>query len=346
MFGPGSSAVFSKSAEVHGWDRLSLVFHFPKLPRKPHPFVFSTVGHNDNLYIPVPITIKTERFHKLIDLRIPEVAKWFARTFSRLHIQLGDRTIPAFPGKRPLSDFYQLLPTLYEQMRGGNLGFNQIAGLSLRLWGADALIFPSARKDAYVAIKDGRVVDTIGWNLVDYRNSARPEINSLIDEAVGWPEFIAASPDPNSDDDPYVLKNAQIKLFDSGPYASSWIVTGVEATNKAFHSFGELMFLIGHVLDGRFEEIGRDLKYLYYNDLMQNCRYDVQQVMVNAIMGTRGASDAVLDWARTCIQSSNREKLIASGSTLTFESGLGFPTDSRCASLAHANRHLHHPQAC
>ena len=121
-----------------------------------------------------------------------------------------------------------------------------------------------------------------------------------------------SSPDPNSDDDPYVLKNAQIKLFDSGPYASSWIVTGVEATNKAFHSFGELMFLIGHVLDGRFEEIGRDLKYLYYNDLMQNCRYDVQQVMVNAIMGTRGASDAVLDWARTCIQSSNREKLIAS----------------------------------
>src|SRR4051812_13087575 len=38
--------------------------------------------------------------------------------------------------------------------------------------------------------------------------------------------------------------------------------------------------------------------------------------------------------------------LTASGSTLTFESGLGFPTDSRCASLAHANRHLHHPQAC
>jgi len=35
-----------------------------------------------------------------------------------------------------------------------------------------------------------------------------------------------------------------------------------------------------------------------------------------------------------------------SGSTLTFESRLGFPTDSTCASLAHANRNFHHPQAC
>jgi hypothetical protein len=36
----------------------------------------------------------------------------------------------------------------------------------------------------------------------------------------------------------------------------------------------------------------------------------------------------------------------ASGSTLTFESRMGFPTDSTCASLAHANRNIHHPQAC
>jgi hypothetical protein len=35
-----------------------------------------------------------------------------------------------------------------------------------------------------------------------------------------------------------------------------------------------------------------------------------------------------------------------SGSILTFESRMGFPTDSTCASLAHANRNIHRPQGC
>jgi len=35
----------------------------------------------------------------------------------------------------------------------------------------------------------------------------------------------------------------------------------------------------------------------------------------------------------------------ASGSILTFESRVGFPAGSTCASLAHANRNIHHPQA-
>ena len=35
----------------------------------------------------------------------------------------------------------------------------------------------------------------------------------------------------------------------------------------------------------------------------------------------------------------------ASGSNLTFESEEGFPADSSRASLAHANRNLHHSQA-
>ena len=34
-----------------------------------------------------------------------------------------------------------------------------------------------------------------------------------------------------------------------------------------------------------------------------------------------------------------------SGSTLTFESRMGFPAGWACASLAHANRNFHHPQA-
>ena len=38
--------------------------------------------------------------------------------------------------------------------------------------------------------------------------------------------------------------------------------------------------------------------------------------------------------------------VVASGSILTFESRMGFPTDSTCASLAHANRNIHRPQGC
>jgi len=39
------------------------------------------------------------------------------------------------------------------------------------------------------------------------------------------------------------------------------------------------------------------------------------------------------------------ESVQASGSNLTFESEAGFPPDWSHASLAHANRYLHHSQA-
>lgn len=57
----------------------------------------------------------------------------------------------------------------------------------LRTLGADALIFPSTRVDAFAEFIDGRLVDHGGWNLVDYRN-APIEVDSIriLQEPMSW----------------------------------------------------------------------------------------------------------------------------------------------------------------
>jgi hypothetical protein len=58
-----------------------------------------------------------------------------------------------------------------------------------------------------------------------------------------------------------------------------------------------------------------------------------------------GASPPMSPSCRSCCSISIRATPPASGSNLTFESEAGFPPDWSHASLAHANRYLHHSQA-
>ena len=55
----------------------------------------------------------------------------------------------------------------------------------MRCAGVNALIFPSARCNVGVTIRNSELVDHYGWNLVDYRG-APPPISNEINDLSSW----------------------------------------------------------------------------------------------------------------------------------------------------------------
>lgn len=84
-----------------------------------------------------------------------------------------------------------MLPTLVSQDLGGTLG-TDVIGAYLRSVGAEALIYPSARCNVEVEIRDKQLAGFHGWNLVDYRDAAIDSLPDLpafsltaIDQGIG-----------------------------------------------------------------------------------------------------------------------------------------------------------------
>jgi hypothetical protein len=139
----------------------------------------------------LPVRTTRERFERLIDVRNPRVASWFTRELTRLCWIAGDGSeARAFPTKKPLDEFADLLPSLMAQDHGGGNGATRIAGQWLRTLGADALVFPSARSDSWVEAGREAVRDSYGWNLVDYRG-ASPARFQTFDMTPAWPTQVS-----------------------------------------------------------------------------------------------------------------------------------------------------------
>lgn len=66
--------------------------------------------------------------------------------------------------------FLSILPYLISNEKGGNLITDNI-GLYLRKNGVNALIYPSARSDCFLRIRNGITEDSRHWNLIDYRGT-------------------------------------------------------------------------------------------------------------------------------------------------------------------------------
>jgi hypothetical protein len=95
---------------------------------------------------------------------------------------------PEWNGVRErLSDnFHGLLPILMSRIPGGN-PITNVIGRWLRTLGCNALIYPSARSDAYAEIIHGKLRDSHGWVFVDYRAAPAPSKNhSWIIEPHSW----------------------------------------------------------------------------------------------------------------------------------------------------------------
>ena len=189
-----------KLSDVHGDQvkaldeiRHAFLITIPPVTKSEYQGLREVGGPQDTLNIIMPTKVERRSFERLIDLRIPGVAAWFTRNLTRLRWSSG-LEMQAFAMKGPLDDFHELLPSLLVQTHGGGECATRIAGQWLRVLGADALVFPSARSDAFVEVVDGNVV---GWvrDLVDY-TGAPPVQAWSFDMTSEWLQYFALGGQP------------------------------------------------------------------------------------------------------------------------------------------------------
>jgi hypothetical protein len=140
-----------------------------------------------------PYTVSAVELRKVVDLRDPNVRVWFAREFSKPNdywvwpesapdLQFEPPTkrvspLDGAPGRAPIpQSFADMLPTILNPVLGaGGLGgvTLQAIGDWLGNHGVDALIYPSARSDAFVEYEKGNQTHYGGWCLVNLRRYPR-----------------------------------------------------------------------------------------------------------------------------------------------------------------------------
>lgn len=188
-------------------------------------------GRNDDRDIQNVLIIEYEyNVHKtqidgIIDLRVPFVREWFFHKFAS---ETEDGTISYLPGKystglpedikKQFADsenftilsrfrrkkgkapspgsFYEMLPTLINPFIGGGTAGDggailEAIGTWLRQNEVTGLVYPSARSNFRVEVKDGIVKDFRGWCFVDYRvQKQNVKIYSLVLSPWAWINFL------------------------------------------------------------------------------------------------------------------------------------------------------------
>jgi hypothetical protein len=258
-----------------------LLLRFPPVGDRPHPFSAQYADTGNPMYVALPMRIVQEEIDGVIDLRRPDVADWFAVRLSRLEVVDGHRT---FPFKQPLDSFGDLLPALLCQSIGGGRGAVQVAGLWLRRLGVNGLIFPSARSDCRVDVRDGEIVNATGFNFVDYRNAGEPVISAAVDLSVGWPGAVQTWPDDYTEGaEPIVYDTVQICHEPAG----SWRVEGLQMRREAPYCFLEAVWLMEQLF-GEDDPDVRNVIGLIYDFLQKMRRPELSRDVVNALMGLPG----------------------------------------------------------
>jgi hypothetical protein len=126
-----------------------------------------TFHDKGGILVHLPCEMRHLKLDTVMDLRLPEDREIFYETFYQ-----GVPELMRWPACEP-AEFLNMLPHLYWQAMGGT-PIHEAIGAHLRVQGYDALIYPSARADADVQIRNGELVEYMGFNLVDYRDSPRP----------------------------------------------------------------------------------------------------------------------------------------------------------------------------
>lgn len=183
-------------------------------------------GNRKLLIIEYPYEVLDACIEKTIDLRLSKTRRWFFDQFSKeqedgslvwVTGQKIGRTLPKelweelernsvtivsrfqrTAGIAPTPrDFYAMLPTLMNPEQGG--GTTSDGGAILQAIGTwmcrnevGALIYPSARSDAFVELVSGTIRDYGGWNLVDYRGAVdkkRVQHFFIVESPWAWTAF-------------------------------------------------------------------------------------------------------------------------------------------------------------
>lgn len=202
------------------------------------------------LCVVLPVAVHEACVDRVLDLRQPETADWFAHHFSRLVVGPDDSNgvldwIRCCPARPPLGSIEQMLPTLLSQEPGGGL-FAQMVGRWLRQQGVNGLIFPSVRNDPSVEVQDGQVVDWRAWNFVDYRDAPEPFCGTFFDISDYWEENVRTGPGlgvgPLPDWDPYFSVRVEYEKERRG--RGTWRADGAFAARLAIiqHQLEEMRF--------------------------------------------------------------------------------------------------------
>lgn len=154
------------------------------------------LGLPPGLYrVKLPVRVVRQKINRVVDLRNPDTADWFAQTVSRAVLTVNSpvmkepRYFRCWPRRPPLQHFGQLLPAMLTQELGGG-ALSVAAGILLRRAGANALIFPSARSDPSIDVENGDWRNAGGWNLVDYRDAPPPKPTAVVDVDAAWPSRV------------------------------------------------------------------------------------------------------------------------------------------------------------
>ncbi|MCD4780024.1 MAG: hypothetical protein K8S27_05670 [Candidatus Omnitrophica bacterium] len=232
----------------------NIVLVFLPLGMEPHKFAREYTVIPEPFLVFLPLLIQRRRLTRVLDLRLPDVANWFAQTLSRLEWYIGGTTIKAFPYKPPLQSFREILPTMLAQELGGG-GFSKVAGLWCRKYGVQALIYPSARTDCGVHIMNNQVLSYNGWNLVDYSGAKETKLDALFDTTPDWPTNVGILPvDFCEIKEPIWFDDVRIEYMESGSSRGSWHVKGLKKRRDAIWRFNMAISLIKE----RSEAIAQD----------------------------------------------------------------------------------------
>jgi hypothetical protein len=152
----------------------------------------------------------------VIDLRLPETQAWFFERF-----RLGDGVHLSKPHGDGITNFHGMLPTLKHPELGG-CAVTHGVGSWLRTSHVNALIFPSARSDTTVTMREGQLAGFRGWNMVDYRRAAEIASGEAVVDPDRWYAF-------GELDKTYGLPSGTLELAPAGSAESgSWTVRGVQ----------------------------------------------------------------------------------------------------------------------
>jgi hypothetical protein len=118
-----------------------------------------------------PLRISTVTIPDVLDLRMPSAALWLVKFCASREASVVEALEVEKP-ESPTVFFTRLLRFLLHQEGGGSLPLLQGIGAWLRSNGVAGLVFPSARCDSGVIVKNGEVTSWWGFNYVDYRGSS------------------------------------------------------------------------------------------------------------------------------------------------------------------------------
>jgi hypothetical protein len=267
-----------------------ILVSIPPYTATQHDWLHDAVRRWDTTTIILPVRITRERFERLIDLRDPRVASWFAYELTRLRWITGDGSeARAFPNKEPLDEFADLLPSLMVQYHGGGNGATRIAGQWLRSLGADALVFPSARSDSWVEAGQEAVRDFYGWNLVDYREASPARLQTF-DMTPVWitqvSNEIDEMPMPHQAD-------AFLERETQGRVRGSWYWRNIGESNLAARLLASALYLYEWAWDGVTDEQRRELGLLLGGTGQARSLVETSAWFVRALLGDERVRRAI-----------------------------------------------------